>query len=376
MYQPISSAGSSFNSEKEFQRGLQRESFDVHQKEEKRPRILLCDSECSYGERLMEYLQNCMPFPLEIELYTSRESLLEKSEPENVSLMIVSEREYCKGAMNICGKCELLVLNESEKYLKDVNNVSKYQSMDSIMEVIRELVFRDEETVPGMIRHGHPMHLVGFYSPISRCLQTTAALTFGEFLARQHRTLYMNYEAYSGMEQLLGQRFRSSAADLLYYNECARDKLAAQLGLATFRLGKLDYIPPMKSFAELQAAEAEKWLSLFHSMEHLTEYEFIVLDLSEAVNGLFDILRACERIITITREDLISTAKIRAYEQLLQKTGYTDLAAKTRWWQFKMFKEIPAAMDNLTHGEMADCVRKWMEKDGYYADESEGASEN
>ncbi len=335
------------------------------------PKILLCDGEPFYGERLAEYLQCHLPFAFDIELYSSREKLLEKGKWDKASLIIISEREYDKGAFET-GACELLVLNETERYLGEVRNVSKYQSMDSMLEVIRPLVLEDEQAVPGRMRHGHPMHLIGFYSPVSRCLQTTAALTFGQFLAGRHQVLYINFETYSGMEQLLGQRFHGSAADLLYYNECARDRLPAQLGLLTYRLGGLDYIPPMKSFLELRATEADKWVSLFRSIEQATEYEYVILDLSESAEGLLDLLRSCERVFTIVREDPLSMAKIHAYEQLLQEMGYADVAVKTRRWQFCVFQELPAAMDNLTHGEMADYVRTLMEADGYDAGDSRG----
>ena len=36
-------------------------------------RVIICDSETCYGERLMEYLKGHLPFPCEMELYTSAE---------------------------------------------------------------------------------------------------------------------------------------------------------------------------------------------------------------------------------------------------------------------------------------------------------------
>ena len=60
-------------------------------------RVIICDSETCYGERLMGHL----PFPCEMELYTSAEKLQrsEKRESDgNASLLIISEKEYEKGA--------------------------------------------------------------------------------------------------------------------------------------------------------------------------------------------------------------------------------------------------------------------------------------
>ena len=164
---------------------------------------------------------------------------------------------------------------------------------------------------------------------------------------------------------MLGRTFRGTVADLLYYNECARERLTAQMALLTENLNGLDYIPPMKSFTELKAVRKDQWLELFHSLEEITDYEYVILDLSESTDGLFSILRECEQIFTITRDDAWSKAKVAAYEQLLQSDGCEDIAARTRKCRFPIFRELPAVLDNLTHGEMADAVRKIMEEEGY-----------
>ena len=312
-------------------------------------RVVICDSETCYGERLMEYLKGHLPFPCEMELYTSAEKLQrsgksESNENGSASLIIISEKEYEKGAKGTDEE-RVLVLNESGKYLGGkVHTISKYQPSGVILEMVKELAMGQEGASPGMIRHGEECRLIGCYTPISRCLQTTFSLMFG---------------------QMLGRSFRGTIADLLYYNECAREKLTAQLALLTENLNGLDYIPPMKSFTELKAVLEDQWIGLFHSLEEVTDYEYIILDLSESAEGLFRILRECDRIFTIVREDEWSGAKIAAYEQLLQMNGYEDIAARTRKCRFPIFRELPAAMENLTHGEMADHVRRIMEEEGY-----------
>ena len=335
--------------------------------QEETGKIVICDSEADYGERLMEYLKGHLSFPCEMELYTSAEkwkSFREKSEGKT-ALLIVAEREYEEGA----GRTEegsVLVLNETGQYLgENVRSVSKYQSTDVILEIVKELAMGQEGTVPGMIRHGTGCRIIGCYTPISRCLQTTFSLAFGQLLARQHKVLYLNFENYPGLDRMLGRSFRGTVADLLYYNECARERLTAQLALLTENLNGLDYIPPMKSFTELRAVRKEQWLELFHSLEEITDYEYVILDLSESTDGLFSILRECEQIFTIVRDDEWSRAKVTAYEQLLQSGGCEDIAAKTRRCRFPIFRELPAALENLTHGEMEDKVRKIMEEEGY-----------
>ncbi len=335
---------------------------------EKLQKILVCDSEERYGERLVEYLNGNLAFPCEIERYTSATKLEELGQMEKTSLVIISEREFRK-AQKTPPPDKLLILNETGTDLgEEIHSISKYQSMDIVLEMVRVLTLKKADVIPGMIRHGNPMKLIGFYTPITRCLQTTFALTFGQLLARKHRVLYLNFENYAGLDYLMQYKEQGTVSDLLYYNECAREKLTAQLGLLIKSMNGLDYIPPMKSFEELHSVQCRQWLSLFKSFERVTEYEYVLLDLSESAEGLFEIMRACELIYTVTRDDAFSRAKIDAYEQLLRASHGEDIAAKTRRCRFPVFQALPAALDHLTHGEMAEFVCRIMEEEGWHVD--------
>ena len=327
--------------------------------------IVICDGERSYAEHLMEYLRRKLTSNYEVELYTSAEKMLDLCDPSETLLLVVAEKEYGQ-EIKCAGFSEILVLNESGEYLgEEVTSYSKYQSMDTITAIIRQMCASGDTRAPGAIRHVGPMHILGVYTPISRCLQTTFSMTMGQILSRKGRALYLNFESYSGLDQMLGKTFRGSIADLLYYNECAREKLSGQLGAMVETVGGLDFIPPMKSFVELRAIRGGEWLDFFHSIEKVTDYEYLILDLSEQTDNLLLILRECEQVFTITRDDPISRAKIKGYEQMLQAYGCEDIAAKTRRWQFPVFQKLPAVMENLTHGEMADYVRNLLQESGY-----------
>ena len=327
--------------------------------------IAICDSERSYAERLVEYLRRQLPQNYEMEMYTSAERLLSLCNPERVALLIAAEKEFCR-EMREAGFSRILVLNETGAYPgKDITCCSKYQSIAEIVAVIRRMCSMGESSVPGAMRHTGPMHIIGVYTPISRCLQTTFSITMGQLLARRGKVLYLNFENYSGLDRMLGRTFHGTVADLLFFNEVAREKLAGQLQGMVENIGGLEFLPPMKSFIELRTIQGSQWLDLFRTIEQVTEYEYLILDLSEQTDGLFQILRECEQIFTIEREDSVSQAKMLGYEAILRESGWEDLAAKTKRWQFPVFRELPASMESLTHGEMADYVRKILLETGY-----------
>ena len=318
-------------------------------------RICICDSEVSYGEHLMEYLRSAGTLPCDIYLYSSRETFLREETPATTRLLIIAQSQY-SGQIEEAGFTDILLLNENGEYMEKPENMSKYQSVEHISEKIREMcAAQGEESAPS-IRHSRPMKLIGVYSPVTRCLQTTFAICMGQILSEKAPALYLNFEAYSGIEIMLERSFRGSVSDLLYFNDCAREKIAGQLRYMTEKLGKLDFLPPMESFLQLRAIRPEQWLDLFRTIEKVTDYEYCILDLSEQVEGILEILRQCDAVFTITREDGFAQAKMRQYEMLLESTQYEDIFMKTRRCRLPVFRELPGSIYMLGHGELAAFV--------------------
>ena len=171
----------------------------------------------------------------------------------------------------------------------------------------------------------------------------------------------MNFENFSGLDILLNRHFRGSVSDLLYFNECAKEKLAGQLALMVEDIGGLSILPPMHSFMELQSIRADQWQALFRSIEQVTDYEWLILDLSESTAGLLDILRSCSEVITLTQPGCrISEAKMQGYRAILQEKGFQDVYARTRQWSLPKFHELPTDFALLTKGELAEQLRKLL----------------
>lgn len=95
------------------------------------------------------------------------------------------------------------------------------------------------------------------------------------------------------------------------------------------------------------------------------QYEFIILDLDEGVNGLYDLLKNCCKVYTITRDDSFAQAKMEQYEQILKFNGLEEIAQKTVKCRFPIFRELPAGLELMTHGELAAYARSIIKEDIY-----------
>lgn len=207
--------------------------------------------------------------------------------------------------------------------------------------------------------------LIGIYSPVKRCLQTSFALSLGQLLAKEHKTMYLNFEMYSGLGELLRREYQTDMLDVMYYFQSAREKLALRLPSVIQNAGGLDYIPPMQYSLGIKEVPGEQWLALCRNIAAIGEYEYMILDLDDGIDGLFDLLKSCQKIYTITKEDPFAQAKLRQYERMLQQGELGEISEKTVKCRFPIFQELPGSLDMMTHGELAGYVKSIIKEDIY-----------
>ncbi len=323
-------------------------------------KIVIVDPERSYALHLQEYLRG-RELPFETDVCFSTRTFLDSYSPAGTALAVIAEEAYTEEAA-AAGYSPVLILKAGGGSPEDSPpSTGKYQSMEGIAGAVRELcneaLGSRMDIMPSLARRQTRAKLIGFFTPLTRCLQTTAALTLGQLLSRSSRVLYLNFEAVSGLEEEIGP-FRGTAAELLYYNECDRSKVAGRLSVMAENVGGVHVVPPMRSFTEMMSVTAAQWLSLMASIDRVTDYDFILLDLTPLAGGLPDILRECAEVITIIRSGCrVSEARVKEYRQMLKEEGYEDVYARTVLLELPVFRSLPADLRSLGRGELASYLK-------------------
>lgn len=327
--------------------------------------LALCDKEEGYLHRMTEYLQEKETLPFAVYAFTEVKELKSFGADKEIELLVVAENSY-EEQMQELGIRSIVILNESgHEAGKDIKNINKYQSSEVILREIVNACSGETADSYKRIASGRQMMVIGNYTPVKRCLQTTFAMSLGQILAKKHKVLYLNFETYSGLDYMLNREFTMDITDALYFFNCERGKLAYRLAGMIQSVNGMDYIPPVVSYKDLYSVKGEQWMALFREIESITDYEYLILDLSEQMNGLFDILRDCYRVYTITRPDSFAAAKIKQYEAMLRMEDYEDVAGKTRQWNLPVFHTLPSGLEQLTHGDLASYIRDIVEEDIY-----------
>lgn len=330
--------------------------------------MAICDTEEAYAFRLAEYVLEKGQLPYAFHLFTDVEKLQELAKEEEIAVLLIAEsalkrlkEEYVRQNVQ-----QLFVLQESEqREREDLCYISKYQNPDVILQVICDTLTEQTDWITQHRGIRSDVKLIGMYSPVKRCLQTSFALTLGQMLAKKHKVLYLNFEYYSGLGQLLRREFSADMMDVMYYFQCAKEKLAMRLPSILQNINGLDYIPPIQSPLGIREVTGSQWIELCRDIAEMGQYEYIILDLDDGINGLFDLLTECFKIYTVIKDDSFAEAKMNQYEQMLKAGELEEIADKTVKCRFPVFQKLPTDLELMTHGELAGYVRSIIEEDIY-----------
>lgn len=324
--------------------------------------LVLCDTEEEYAWHMTEFLKSHREVPWEIYTYTDICKMTEFVKEKVVKLLVVAENAYSEeiGGLSV-GKTVLL--NESGVIRwGNIRNVNKYQQAENVYkEILSEYMEVADAPLPKLVVDSKTM-LIGMFSPVKRCLQTSFALTLGQMLAEKRKVLYLNFEHYSGNRELLPDMQTRDLADLMFFLNSDKDKFQLRLQTLVQRKGNLNYIPPVKAGSHLLEITAEEWLEMLHKIGDFGEYDYVILDLSENIQGLFQILRLCSKVFTLTKDDRAARGKLAHYEQVLTLYDYEDVLHKTNTYRPPRFRRLPESVEQMSRGELADYVRHIMKE--------------
>lgn len=325
--------------------------------------LALYDSEKDYLESLARFLKAKEELPFALHTYTEEEKLLASAKKEKIEVLMVAETDFTYEIAGLeTGKT--LLLNESGT-VKDtrLRNIDKYQKAENIwrelMDSYADMLTGEKQTLTGK----GSAKIIGMYSPIRRCLQTSFALALGQVLAEKKKTLYISFEHYAGWNRLLDKNVRGDLAALLYFAEEQGEKFFCRMQSMTLKIGQLHYIPPAYAGQNLIYVKGQDWQRLLRKIAEEGGYDYMILDLSESIQGTFELLRMCDRIYTLVREDEQAQAKLLQYEELLREYEYEDVLDKTDKQTLPQFTGLPGRMEQYAGGELAAYIRRLIKED-------------
>lgn len=314
------------------------------------------------ADKLSQYIKK----PYVIYIFTSLDAVDVFLKDKEIYLLIVSEwamRMEGIESFEDTSIDKIFLLRDEDMSDSTYPGVDRYQPYEEVVRKIMTYITEQQDYIsPAGERRGG-WKVVGFYSPVKRCLQSTFALSLGQLLADTKKVLYMSFENFPVISGYQSQNMQGDITDLLYYFDCDSDKFIKKLPLLTKSINGLDYLPPSQSYFDTYDRTGKRWIEFFEMLEKHTEYDVLLLDLTDGMPGLLDVLEYCDKLYTIGKEDALARAKMDQYEEWMKQHAFAEIMEKTTRFCLPEFEKLPEDMGLMEHGELSKYARAVIKED-------------
>lgn len=306
--------------------------------------FVICDAQVEYSESLFRVLTEKYQEQYQFHIFHDTEKLIKFSEKTEILILMIGE-EYPEEERNTIKAEKKLIFTEDRQISEEEQEryVFRYQSADKLMEAARTPYRisekrkvhakrrKEEERYerPRIRAEPEIKGLIGVYSPIHRIGKTKFALKLGVQLSSGMNVLYLNMEGYSGGNYYFPEDTGQNLGDLLYFMRQEKMNQGLKLSTMAGQTGSMDYIAPMENEHDLRGVKKEEWIDLIDMIFRKCIYEVVILDLGDSINGLYDLLKKCDRVYTPYIEEGAAKAKLDQYERNLRAAGYEEVLDHT-----------------------------------------------
>ena len=311
--------------------------------------MIICSEEELYVLRLADVIADREELDLQVQVCTSFEQEEKLEEFQEAELLLIGDEiPYGKRQTSRAARRFVLTSQEGAEVGEEEVPVFKYQSVHKIFSQIMESCLDQDRAGLFQVPRKDSQRMIVVYSPIHRIGKTRFARALGHELAREEETLYINMQEYPGWGMHREEK-RASLADLLYYSRQEQNHLGLRLTSMVREQEGLAILDPIPVSLDLKEVSWEDWNSLILQILKKGPYQNMILDLSESVQGLFDILKICDEWYLPYIEDEDEERKLDQFFEALEVMGCKKLCQKARMTEMK--------------GEPEICVKKALQYD-------------
>lgn len=291
--------------------------------------MIICGEEELYVLRLADMIAERGELDLQIQVCTSFEQAEALEEIHCAEIMIIGEEiPYEKRKESRAAKRFVLVGQEGREVGEEETSVYKYQSVSKIFSRIMEVCLDMDKAGMFQVPHRTGQSLIAVYSPIHRIGKTAFARKLGRELGKKGPVLYLNMQEYPGTAE--EDRDRPTLADLIYYSRQERNHLGLRISSMVYQREGMDILAPIPVSQDLKEVEEGEWGILLSQILQKGPYQYIILDLSESVHGLWEILKMSDTWYLPFIQEEAEERKMDQFFETLDKLGYSALAGRAR----------------------------------------------
>lgn len=284
----------------------------------------------TYAKRLINAIHQVMMNKnekhFETQLFTEESALEEYLACNMPAVLITSETSYCQTVAEQFTGTKVILTEENmdpeivrKSYGSQAVGIYRYQTAEKILkELIEKCPVQCNKTL-GKIE------MIGVYTPITSEQKTSFVLNMAKVLSEKYRVLYLNFDEFSGLEELLGNESDMTLSDALYYYRQGQQNAGQKISETINHVAGIDYIAPVRCAEDLSFMEAEQMIDFIEVTGKNNHYEIVLADISHALKQPWKILGFCDCVYMPVKDDYLSQRKIQDFETYFIGSGLETL---------------------------------------------------
>lgn len=245
--------------------------------------------------------------------------------------------------------------NQTGNETGDISYLYRYQPAAKILDEIVTECFQSISIATTKAK------IFGVYSPVSNVGKTTFSLALANEIGEQYNTLYINFEEFSGLGELLVESNNNNLSDVAYNYRSSKEKLKSEFLSMIGKMGNFSYIAPVKCAEDLAFITMDNWLEIITYLADEFGYEAVVLDISTVLKQPWKMIQICEKAYLPVRSDYMSLKKENDFETYLLSVGKEEIYNRLIRLTIPYDKTLVAGPDflnQLADSQYADYVRE------------------
>lgn len=331
--------------------------------------MAVLDVDPEYARQFAETVNERGGLPFTVIPFSRPEFLLEYAKTHEIEILLLGA-EVDESSLKDLSARSVVRLSEGRLQVRKTEgqkdgepdfSVYKYQSVNGIIREVMANYCREPEK-EALVMLGKRAQVLGVYSPLGRCMKTSLALSLGQQLAREGRTLFISFDEFSGLSRLLADTGMQDLSDALYFFRQGEFDVM-RLRSMVYTLNHMDYVQPVQYPEDLEQVGGEDAALLLEKLAAECGYDHVVVDVSRNFRNLSPILEECDVIYMPVREDAASAARLEEFEHYLQVTGRENLRKKLCRLRLPRMSNLfrrETYLEQLLWGELGDFVRQLL----------------
>ncbi|MBS7329933.1 hypothetical protein [Lacrimispora saccharolytica] len=299
--------------------------------------LTICDSNQFYARKLSEFINSRKGYPFLARYCNSIEECKQMIHSGKADIILSNMENYEKMKDEVDSE-RVIVMLDSKEGVDGNNRIYKYQNCDVVLKEILKMASSIED-INVYINRSTTMKVIAVYTPNDSRIATSIALDIGKLLSGRASTLFISLDGMSVIPDITGIEFDMDMSDLFCENMTEGGLSNAIIG-SVRRLGNMDILPIMHNYQDMASVTNEEWKNFIRDIERKSDYEYVVIDLTESVRNLFDILKLANYICVAASKGTVDGYRYRQFMKEIEILYDTELKERINTFFVDVKSEI------------------------------------